>query len=136
MYVNLDVFGLTVSNASICPNVTFNCSAINLPSTTLRWFFNNEQFAQYPLTPGDTYPMVIQPTNTTLSGLVGDVAIQILEATNREDNPDVASFLSTMTVNISALKEAGVTEVSCGRFDIMTRTYANVTFNSSGGMFK
>ena len=127
---------LTVNTSSICPEVTFICSDVNLQSAALRWFLNNILFANYPYSPSDHYPVTVTPHNTAvaLNALFGGVDIQILSASPNEDNPnDIGSIESIMTVNISALHGAGVTNVSCGL--INNASFANVTFNSSGGKF-
>ena len=125
-----------MNTSSVCPEVTFTCSAVDLSSPILRWFLNDNQFVLYAISPSDEYPLPLEPPNATLNALVGGVNVQILNASFNEDNPDaIASIQSTMTVNISALQGAGVTNVSCGLFNTMTRAYKNVTFNSIGGKF-
>ena len=121
---------LTVNTSSVCPEVTFTCLAVDLPSPILRWFLNDNQFAAYLGSPSDQYPLTLQPLNATLNVLVGGVNVQILEASFDDNLDAIVSMHSTMTVNISALQGAGVTNVSCGLFNIMTRAYKNVTFNS------
>ena len=113
--------------------VTFTCSAVDLPTNVLRWFVNDDLFASYDVIPSDVYPLTVELTNTTYNDLVGGVDVQILAASLNEDDQSFASFLSTMTANISALQDVGVTNVSCGRFGRLTRTYANITYNSSAG---
>ena len=99
--------------------MTFTCSAVGLPSTTSRWFFNGNQFALYTISITDIYPQTVEPQNATYNTLIGGVNIQILEANVNEDNPDVANFLSTMTVhNISALLGAGISNLECGSFAV------------------
>ena len=126
---------MTPSTSDVCPEVTFTCTAEDLPGATLRWFLNDVLFAVYSFIPQNQYPIPITPENTTYNALASAVDIQILAASPNEDNLDHASFLSTMTVNISALQGAGVRNVSCGRRSTLTRSYANVTFNSNGGKF-
>ena len=123
---------MTASTSGICPKVTFTCSADML--TVLRWFVSDDLFATYDVIPSDLYPLTVEPVNATYNALVGGVNVQILAASLNEDNQDFASFLSTMTVNISALQDAGVTNVSCGVFD-RTRPYVNIPYNSSAGKF-
>ena len=101
---------------------------------TLQWFFSDRQFALYPISQTDSYPLTVEPQDTTLNTLVGGVDIQILSASLNEDNPDQASFLSTMTVNISALQGAGVSTISCGSLGV--RQTIGVRLNSNIGQFK
>ncbi len=128
---------LTVSMSDTCPNVTFTCSAVDLPATVFRWFLNDDtfHFYQYPiLNPNVEYPITVTPDNATYNTLVGGVKLVIVNASLSVENPDsMASFLSTMTVNISALQEARISTVSCGR--IMQRSSVNLTTNSDGGWY-
>ena len=55
--------------------------------------------------------------NETFNAAVGGVAVRILVA-NR------TNFLSTMTVNISALQEAGITTVQCGNLGTSSKLRA------------
>lgn len=66
--------------------------------------------------------------------LDASVTVLVLSASQDESNLDQANFLSTMTANISMLQELGVANVSCGKF--VTRSYAQVKYNSSGGEHK
>ena len=61
------------------------------------------------------------------------MCIKIVNASRNQENRDTASLYSTLTVNILALKEARVSNVSCGLFSSSTRRFIDVTFNSSGG---
>ena len=108
---------LNMSASSLCLGF-FTCSVVNLPSTTLRWFFDNDLFAVYPFSRTASYPLTVEPLNATYSSLVGGVGVQVMEASLNEDNTDMASFISTMTANISALQGAGVSAVSCGSIAI------------------
>ena len=120
--------------SSVCPEVTFSCLTENLQSSILRWFINDEVFATYAISPNHQYPLSLMPENETYSALLGGVDIQIVTASSNEDQPDIiTSIQSTMTVNISALQVSGVTNVSCGLTN--TRSYVNITFNSSSGKF-
>ena len=107
--------------------VTFTCSAVDLPATTLRWFFNDDEFARYTFSHGDQYPFAVQPRNATYNSLVGGVDVRMLRASHNED---MASFLSTMTLNISALQEARVYSAGCGSFT--TRSTNNITYSNQG----
>ncbi len=122
---------MTASSSNVCPEVTFSCSAVEFSQTTFRWFFNDDLFAAYPYSPNHQYPFTVPPENATYNALVGGVDVQILEASLNEDDSDIVTFLSTMTVNISALRGAGVSTVGCGRFS--QRSSVNIAFNSSGG---
>ncbi len=113
--------------------MTFTCSAVDLPSTVLRWFLNGDYFALYALDETDLYPLPVQPLNATYNSQVGSVDIQILSASPNQDNQDIASFVSKMTVTISALQKAGISTVSCG--SIGRRSTVNVQFDPNRGQF-
>ena len=86
---------------------------MDFPSTTLRFFFNNDyDIAAYTLTSEDVrYPISVPSTSQ-----LDDVEILILNASFNSNNRFLANFLSSMTVNISALRVAGITSVGCGDF--------------------
>ena len=122
----------SINTTSVCPKVIFNCSAEDLSSTNLRWLIDGNIFASYLLDPDDEYPIAVEPSNTTLNALIGGVDIQILAASQNEDNLDIASYLSIMTVNnISALQGAGASTLSCGRFT--ERDDIDLTLNTNQG---
>ncbi len=98
--------------------MTFNCS-IQLSDTVLRWFYDADQFADYAINLADSYPLAVEAENATYNAVVGGVDIQILAATHDSDQ-NMASYLSTMTVNVSALQEAGLSKVACGSFTVMS----------------
>ena len=109
-----------------CSEAVFTCSTKSLPDTTLRWDLDGNAFALYVLSSQDRYPLTVEPLNTTSSALASRVDIQILEASVNEDSSGTVSFLSTMAVlNVSALEEAGVTNISCG--SISSLSSANTT---------
>lgn len=114
---------LTANSLKMCPEVTLTCSIVDLPSTSLRWFFNGNEFARYTISTNDFYPMQIEPENTTHYTLLGCINIRILEASVNEDNPDRANFLSTITCNVSSLQRAGISTISCGSFTEMAIRY-------------
>ena len=123
-----------VTSPCVCPEVTFICTAVDLLSVSLRWFFNNDLLAVYTVTANHRYPFSVVPLNETYSILVGGVDIQILEANPNENNPDIVSFCSSITFNnISQLQVAGISEISCGQRSEERRGYADVGFNSSQG---
>lgn len=99
---------------SACPEVIFTCSAMNLPTTIFRWFFNDDLFARYEFDFNGEYPLSVQPVNATYSVVLGGVNVQMVAATLNDNNQDIANFISTMTVDILTVQEAGVTSVSCG----------------------
>ncbi len=119
------MLNLTTNVSHLCPEVVFTCSAIDLPSTTLRWFISGELIATYAFIPNVEYPVTVEVENATLNTLAGsDVDIQILEASLNEDDPDIASFISIMTVNTSAL---GSAIIGCGIFSTMSTLTLNYT---------
>ena len=71
------------------------------------------------------YPYSVTPESSNIG-----VDIQIISANRSGENQNI---VSTLSVNISALKEAGVSTVSCGFFSTSSRSYINVTFNSDRG---
>ena len=81
--------------------------------TVLRWFYDTFVFTQYAFNPADSYPLTVEAINATYNTLVGGVDIQILAA-NLVADRSMVSFLSTMTVNVSALQKAGISNISCG----------------------
>ena len=95
----------------------------------MRWFFNDQLFAVKDVIFISQYPFTVEPRNATYNALVGGVDIQILGASQNQNNLDVISFNSTLTVNISALQRVGVTNISCGLFNRAGRRYVNVRFN-------
>ncbi len=113
----------------MCHEVTYTCSAVDLASISLQWFFNDLQFAFYSIRLTDEYPVTVEPQGGNFIALASEVNITILVAKPNENNANMATFLSTMTVNISALREAGVSTVSCGDFV----TSPNITLTNSRG---
>lgn len=115
--------------------VKFTCSATDLEASALRWFFNDDLFATYTFVHSHKYPFTLMDpdiVNVTYDALLGGVGIKILSASHNEDN-DRSDFLSTITVNISVLQGAGVTDISCGLFNVTRRAYADVVYNMSRG---
>ena len=111
---------LTARPSNNCPWVTFNCS-VHLSATTLRWFYNADPIADYAINPAHSYPRSLALDDTTIyNSLAGGVDIQILAAIFEDETRSMASFLSTMRVNVSALQEAGVSNVACGTFNMMS----------------
>ena len=98
------------SHGMVCPQATFNCSATDLPSTTLRWFINDDIIAAYPYDPraSDQFPQNIQSMSTY------GVTIRILEASLNTSSMDRASFHSTLSGNLSVIREMGGHNISCG----------------------
>lgn len=119
------------SLSETCPIVTITCSAENIPSTVLRWFFDDTTFAIHAFRSSENYPLSVFPENETFNDIVGGVDIRILSASNNESNLDVASFFSVMTANFSALKKAQVSQIGCGTF--ILRNTLEVTYNPNNG---
>ncbi len=95
----------------VCPEATFTCSAVNLASTALIWFLNDAEISLYTFMSGDQFPINGLVTNASLASQIGGVDVKILSAMQTQS---LRSFLSTMTVNISALREVGIYSISCG----------------------
>ena len=85
------------------------CTAVNISGGDLRWFFNEERNIFYVFDSSDVYPLQVQVP----SYLTGVMMVQITDASLNETSRTV-NFLSIMSVNVSALMNAGVTEISCG----------------------
>ena len=99
------------SSSGICPQVTFNCTAVDLPSTTLRWFINDDIIAAYPYDPDHQFPY----NETLVSSPWREVVmIQIMNASYSVSNRDRGNFYSTLTANLSALVILGGNDISCG----------------------
>ena len=92
----------------VCPQATFNCNATDLPSTTLRWFINDDIIASYPYDPNHQFPRNIQSMSTH------GVIIHILQAYFSASSMDRASFHSTLSGNLSVIREMGGHSISCG----------------------
>lgn len=97
----------------MCPKVTFNCLAINLGDTALRWYLNNKDFAVY--TASNITRNHFEIVNSTLNSLIGDVDIKVKVLSIFHER-ESASFNSTMTVNIQSLTGAGISTIGCGSF--------------------
>jgi hypothetical protein len=122
--VNLTAATATSSLGMICPQATIRCSAVDFPSVLL-WFLNDEAIAQY------TFPLVGDmdeyPFHPTMSAQFTSLLEIIIVEASQSNNGH--HFLSTMRTNLSALREAGVTNVSCGNVGTK-ETYA-LNFNIS-----
>ena len=83
----------------------------NLPGNTLLWFFDERAVISYTLlnVGDDQYPLML----SSPPELVDVVSFEILEASISE-NVANTNFISTMTANLSSLREAGVTNITCG----------------------
>ena len=98
-----------------CPLTNLTCTAVNIPGGILRWIFTQENDQENDIThffkPINQYPLqLLVPFNLT-----GVMMIQIMNASFNEDL-DNFNFVSTMSINVSALMDVGVTEISCGDF--------------------
>ena len=113
------------SSGAVCPEASFQCSAVNLPSLLLLWYLNGRPVAQYtlPVIQPDDYPLSFSP-----AGLDG-VTIEIRSASLSTDAANSANFLSTLSVaNLTTLREASATTTSsCGstgtRSSVITVNY-------------
>ena len=109
----------------VCPQVTFNCTAVDLPSTTLRWFINDDVIAHYAYDPNHRFPNddAIVSTNQT-----DVVTIEIVEASYSDSSLDRANFYSTLTTNLSAIKVLGGSSISCGSLGTKSTTGINFQY--------
>ena len=125
--IKLYYFTAVALSSGICPQMTFNCTAVDLPSTTLRWFINDDIIAAYPYDPDNQFPY-----NETLasSPWTDVVMIQIVEASYSDSSRDRANFYSTLTANLSALVMLGGNSISCG--SIGTRSTTGIDFQYIG----
>ena len=92
---------------------------MDIVTYNIRWYFNDESVALYLYEEDDEYPL-----NVTLSTPIPGVMIQIVQA-----SLDATSFSynSTMTANLSALIQEGVSNISCG-----SRTSRSKTIDIQG----
>lgn len=126
------MLNLTVNSMKICPEAAFTCTAMDLPSTSLRWFLNGDEFARYTFARNHLYPRNVEPENATYNMLIGVVNIQILEASVNENNADEANFLSILTINTTAANIAGSFVIQCGSLAVMESfTVSNTLHRSS-----
>ena len=107
---------MTLSNESggphsnvTCPLTSLNCTAVDIPGSVLRWFFDEDDAITYLFRPDDQYPLQL----SVPSRLSGVMMVQIMNAFR---NGSTFHFISIMSANVSALVNAGVTEISCGDF--------------------
>ena len=107
---------VTLSNESggphsnvTCPLTSLNCTAVDIPGSVLRWFFDEDDAITYLFRPDDQYPLQLSAP----SCLSGVMMVQIMNAFR---NGSTFHFISIMSANVSALVNAGVTEISCGDF--------------------
>ena len=111
---------MTTNSSDVCPEVTFTCTAVDLLSTTFRWFSDGDQIALYAISPTDTYPLEPMVTRD-------DVNVTILQGNLNQNNVE-ASYISTLTVNILALQSANISFIECGSL----ASRANITLVFSG----
>ena len=90
-----------------CPLINLTCTAVNIPGSNLRLFFGEEGHIIYTYEPSDAFPLQL----SVPSDLTGVMMIQI---TNASLNGTSTTFLSIVSVNVSALVNAGVVEICCG----------------------
>ena len=91
-----------------CPLTSLTCTAVNIPGGDLRWFVGEEGL-HYSFELSDVYPLQVQIP----SDLTGVMMVQITDA-SLNGTSGTANFMSIMSVNVSALMNAGVTEIGCG----------------------
>ena len=99
------------SHGMVCPQATFNCNATDLPSTTLRWFINDDIIASYPYDPSHQFPYDFTPSQSMWTH---EVTICILQASFSASSMDRANFHSTLSGHLSMIREMGGHSVSCG----------------------
>jgi hypothetical protein len=92
----------------ICPQASVSCSAVESPSV-LVWFFNDKPVAQYLLPLDGTHQY---PYSLTLSAQFANLPLEI-EILGASRTASGNNFLSIMRTNFSALREAGVMNISC-----------------------
>ncbi len=95
---------ISFSNGFICPLVTFNCTAVDFPSETLRWNLNNDLVGAYPFESNTAYPFNVTSTRPDI------IMIQILQASI---NQNLFSYSSTLTANPSIFIQEDVS-ITCG----------------------
>ena len=113
------------TSSGVCPQVTFNCAAVDLPSTTLRWFINDDIIASYPHDPDHQFPYddtIVSPPWTDV------MMIQIVNASLSNSSRDRANFYSTLTTNLSAIVLLGGNNISCGSLGIKSAVAINFQY--------
>ena len=124
MSLNLTAATTASLSGAVCPQATIRCVAENLPSLILLWFFNSVIVTQYtiPLVGMDEYPfrldLYIPSQFANASGV-----IEVEAASQSEENPVHSNSVSTLRANLSMLREAGVTSISCGSANTRSKTY-------------
>ena len=105
--LNLSAETMNSSFGTICPQVIFTCSALNLPSLALYWFFNDTPVALYHIAVVGEDRFVPPPP-----ALAEVVTIEIVKTSLSVS--DSANFISTLRTMVPMLRDAGVTNISCG----------------------
>ena len=114
-------------SSGVCPQVTFNCTAVDLPSTTLRWFINDDVIAAYPYDPNHQFPY----NETLASSPWRDVVmILIVNGSYSDATFDRANFYSTLTANLSAIKMFRGNNIRCG--SLATKNSTGIDFQYIG----
>ena len=113
----------TSLEGTLCPTcVTMNCMVREV--RRLRWFFDNTELSSYLYASEDTFPRPPTAVNTPLAG----VEVVITNAVQDADNPNAFDASSTLTTNLTVLRDLGVQRVQCGSGDVNVRSTISVDF--------
>ena len=105
-----------------CHMADLNCSATDLPGSSLRWFFDYKNLLTYSYQQTHQYPLTVP------SHVAGVLTFEIADASVSENNPDQFNFVAILRANISTTRLTGVTQISCGSFGTRSNT---ISLNSS-----
>ena len=101
---------------------------MDIPSTTLRWFINDDIIASYPYDPSHQFPY---DDNIASPPWRDVVMIQIVNASFSNNSRDRGNFQSTLTANLSAVRELGGENITCGSTGTKSNTI-EFNFNFKG----
>ena len=93
----------------------FQCSAWNLSSLELIWFFDDTKVAQYtiPVVDQNEYPFPL-PSPPELANNVIIITIETASTSLSGNDTSRANFESTLRTSLPSLRRAGVNIISCG----------------------
>ena len=126
MLLNLTAATTASFSGTVCPQAMIYCVAENLPSLVLLWFFNSAIVTQYTIPLAADVRMDEYPFRLDLPSQFANASgvIEVEAASQSEENSVHSNFVSTLRANLSTLREAGVTNISCGSTNTRSETYA------------
>ena len=105
------------SSGTTCPLGTLRCRAVDVQSIVFFWYFEDESVVEY-LLDEQQYPIFL-----SLPPRLADIATVAIVNASRSSIG--ASFESVLRGNLSALREAGGTSISCGSAFIRSNIISN-----------